>query len=117
MKPIDVENRVLLVLLRAGGGALRMKSIHERVTTVDANEDMQPLEWRTVAKATHRLMTAGLVEIVDDERSSNGDMHPLYALTSTGESAAHQARVQIRNAGVIGTPKTTHDSVREAGHA
>ncbi len=117
MKPIDIENRVLVVLLRTGGGALRMKTIHQRVTTVDANEDQVALEWRTVAKATHRLMTAGLVAIVGDERDAQGDMHPLYGLTSAGEMAAQQARVQMRNARMAGTEKTTHDSEQEVGHA
>lgn len=117
MKPIGIENRVLLILLRTGGGALTLRVIHDRVGTVEADDLEHVPEWRTVAKAVYRLQSAGLVSIVDDEPDANGDMHPLWGLTRAGESAAHQVRVQMRNARLAGTHKTTHDNDKEVGHA
>ena len=116
MKPIDVENLVLLALRRCGG-----KSGSDGATITRLHHVLSPAasgagpSWREVATATLRLERAGLVAIVGDE-SIGQNCHPIYALTDPqGVQAAATAALQKRNAEAAGTPKAEHDSVREAG--
>jgi len=116
MKPIDIENEVLLALRRCGGKNGRDGSTVNRLHRMlsPAASGVGP-SWRDVTRATLRLQSAGLVEIVGDETIGK-DCHPLYALTEPqGVQAAASAALQKRNAEAAGKPKTEHDSVREAG--
>lgn len=115
MKPIDVENEVLLALRRCGG-----KSGSDGATITRLHHVLSPAasgagpSWREVATATLRLERAGLVAIVGDETIGQ-NCHPIYALTGAGVQAAATAALQKRNAEDAGAAKTDHDSEREAG--
>lgn len=115
MKPIDIENEVLLALRRCGGKNGRDGSTVNRLHRMlsPAASGVGP-SWRDVTKATLSLQSAGLVEIVGDETIGQ-NCHPIYALTGAGVQAAATAALQKRNAEAAGKPKTEHDSVREAG--
>ncbi len=94
MKPIDVENEILLAIRRAGNGkTLTIAHIHRRLCTASG----EGVSWRMVANACTRLERMGLTSIEGEEKVGD-TWHPAYALTEAGKHAAHTARIQRHNA-------------------
>lgn len=92
MKPIDIENAILVALRRACKGGdpqpLTIPALVKRIFNPKI-EDWQP-SWRQVANAVQRLERQGLIYIAAEE--TVGDvMQPAYQLTGGGESVAAQA--------------------------
>lgn len=82
MKPIDVENTILLALRRSGE-ALTVPEIHRRVTTATG----QGPTWREVASTCIRLERIALAAITA-EREVDGVTQPAYQLTRYGLAAS-----------------------------
>lgn len=105
MKPIDLENEILLALKRAGGKGLTVASVHKRVSPAGSEGP----SWREVASSVTRLSRMGWV-YVSGEAQHGEDMHPMFALTSAGEHAACAARIQQHNAARAGTTRETDNA-------
>ncbi|WFM72935.1 hypothetical protein [Halomonas sp. CKK8] len=100
MKPIDLENAILIALRRCegrqGNGGATVGRLHRLLAEGYAKAPI----WREVANAVCRLERMGLVRLVGDETIGE-DCHPTYALSPAGIRAAHTARIQQHNAGVL----------------
>lgn len=88
MKPIDVENEILLALRRADE-ALTAPAILKRVTTAAG----QGPSWREVMSTCIRLERMALV-VIAGEQEVGGVHQPTYQLTKYGRAAAHSLRIQ-----------------------
>ena len=112
MKPVDIENEILITLRRCGGkdgsDGATISSLHRTLSPAPGGVP----SWREVANAVCRMERMGFLAIVGDEQVGEA-CQPIYALTRWGIQAAHTARIQKHNAQVAGTPKTEHDSVQE----
>lgn len=104
MKPIDIENRVLLVLQRAG--RLTIAKLHRRLTPATGQGPI----WRQVANAVYRLERQGLVHIVGDELVGDVSL-PLFGLSPAGVQEAQQ--VASLRPGALAVPQAEG----EVGHA
>ena len=91
MKPIDIENEVLLTLRATPGQAIH--AIRRRITTAKGEGP----GWRQVANSVTRLERRGWVRIIA-EQEINGAWHPAYGLTDTGRHHAEDVRQQQENA-------------------
>ena len=88
MKPIDVENEILLALRRSDE-ALTVPEIHRRATTATG----QGPTWREVMSTCIRLERMALLAITS-EQEVGGVTQPAYQLTKYGRAAAHSLRIQ-----------------------
>ncbi|MDI5890629.1 hypothetical protein [Halomonas rhizosphaerae] len=100
MKPIDLENAILIALRRCGGQAGSDGATVGRLHRLLAQGYAKTPSWRDVATTVIRLGRMGLVRLVGEETIGE-DCHPLYALSPAGVRAAHTARIQQHNAGVL----------------
>ncbi|RTR01961.1 hypothetical protein [Halomonas nitroreducens] len=93
MKPVDLENEVLLALRRAAGDTLTIAHLHRRLSSAAGEGPI----WRQVASTCTRLERLGFIYIAAEEKVGDA-WHPAYALTEAGRAAAHAARIQRHNA-------------------
>ena len=100
MKPIDLENAILIALRRCGAHTDASGMTVHRINALLRAIYRTPPSWRDVAIAVLRLERRGLVRLVDYETHGE-DCHPLYALSPAGTGAARTVRIQQQNAGVL----------------
>lgn len=91
MKPIDLENAILVALRRARKDGdpqpLTIPALVKRLSTAKCEGP----GWRQVANAVQRLERQGLIHIAAEVETGEV-MQPAYQLTAAGEPLAAQAR-------------------------
>ena len=100
MKPVDLQNAILIALHRCGGISGGHGATVRRLHTLLAQGYAKAPIWREVAREVCLLERLGLVTIAGDELVGQ-DCHPRYALTPAGMRAAGSARSQQVAAGVL----------------
>jgi len=76
MKPIDVENVVLLALLRTSGTPSHI--------TLDLRYAGHEVAGYEVTRALGTLRRGGLVQVLAEEQPARGISQPIYSLTAAG---------------------------------
>ncbi|MCE8042460.1 hypothetical protein HOP60_09870 [Halomonas daqingensis] len=100
MKPIDIENAILVALRRAQQGGdsqpLTIPALVKRLSTAKGEGP----SWRQVANAVNRLERQGLIYIKAEEEVGEV-MQPAYQLTPAGEPLAAQANLAAQSREVV----------------
>jgi hypothetical protein len=85
MKPIDLENHILLALRRASHDGITVNALYRALVPAGSRSPT----WRDVANGLYRLERQGLVHIVGDELSAGTECQPLFWLSHAGLRLAH----------------------------
>jgi len=104
MKPIDIENLILLKLSRST--PMTIAKLRRQLTPTQGQGPI----WRQVANAVYRLERQGLVHIVGDELAGDVSL-PVFGLSQAGKLEAQ--RVASLRPGALAVPQADG----EVGHA